>query len=188
MWAGMTGAANAGDAGTGHDHTATRRRTRGDHGDRIGLRCSARSSSCSFERSDECPVRIRAILSPTFRHRVLKFIGREHPGDLLVQKTLRHDSAHHSVGCRRRGIVPAIEAHILGDDIEHGERIPEVGDLGFVEESRITKRNRHVVDRAVGPRTETQHLEQTARSDHRRLVDRAGVAAEYRERVPSGQR
>lgn len=133
-------------------------------------------------------MRIGAVCSPTFGHRLLKFISGEHPGDLLVEKALRDDSAHHPVGCRRRRVVPTIESDIFGNDSEHGQRIPEISDLGFVEESRITQRNRHVVDRAVGPRAETQHLEQTARSDHRRLVDRAGVTAEHRERVPTGQR
>ena len=80
-------------------------------------------------------MRIGAVCSPSLGHRLLEFIGGEHPGDLFVEKTLRDDSAHHPVGCRRRRVVPAIEAHILGNDIEHGQRIPEVGDLGFVEEA-----------------------------------------------------
>lgn len=135
MRAGVTGSADAGDAGPGHDHTTTRCRAGGDDGGRIRFRCSARTPTSSFERGDECPVRVGAVRSPSLGHRLLEFIGGEHPGDIFVEKTLGNDSANHPVGRRRRGVIPTIESDILGNDIEYRQRIPEVGDLGLVEEA-----------------------------------------------------
>ena len=135
MRAGMTGSTNAGDAGPGHDHTTTRCRAGGDNCGRIRFRCSARTTTSSFERSDECPVRVGAVRSPSLGHRLLEFISREHPGDFFVEQPLGNDGANHPVGRGRRGVIPTIESDIFGNNIEHGQRIPEIGDLGPVEEA-----------------------------------------------------
>ena len=80
-------------------------------------------------------MRVGAIRSPSFGHRLLEFIGREHSGDFFVEQPLSNDSANHAVGRRRWGVIPTIESDIFGNNIEHGQRIPEVGDLGLVEEA-----------------------------------------------------